>query len=150
MSRHDWPTGLVTALVSPMNADGIDVAATQQLIERQVQAGVGGVLVAGGTGEHGAWFKRLQAQELAKDPYLAALLMWLKAENGPDAEFLVADGLAEPKYLDWPRERLQRARRRAIDDGWIVQIRKPVRRVAALYRWGPTASGLRDSVPYPQ
>src|SRR6201981_4119330 len=47
------------------------------------------------TGEHGAWFKRMQAQELAKDPYLAALLMWLKAENGPDAEFLVADGLAE-------------------------------------------------------
>jgi Bifunctional DNA primase/polymerase, N-terminal len=104
------------------------------------------------TGEHGAWFKRPQAQELAKDPYLAALLMWLKAENGPDAEFWVADGLAEPKYLDWPRERLQRARRRAIDDGWIVQIRKPVRRVAALYRWGPTAldHGLRISVPYPQ
>jgi 4-hydroxy-tetrahydrodipicolinate synthase len=54
MSRHDWPTGLVTALVSPMKGDGIDAAATQQLIERQVLAGVGGVLVAGGTGEHGA------------------------------------------------------------------------------------------------
>jgi hypothetical protein len=102
------------------------------------------------TGEHGAWFKRTQAQDLAKDPYLAALLMWLKAENGPDAEFLVADGLAEPKYLDWPRERLQQARRRAIVDGWIVQIRKPARRLAALYRWGPTAHGLRNSVPYPQ
>ena len=54
MSRQDWPTGLVTALVSPMKGEGIDTAATRQLIERQVQAGVGGVLVAGGTGEHGA------------------------------------------------------------------------------------------------
>jgi hypothetical protein len=95
------------------------------------------------TGEHGAWFKRQQAQELARDPFLASLLMWLKAENGPDSKFLVADGLSAPKYLDWPRERLQRARRRAIADGWIVQIRKPVRRCAALYRWGPAAKGQR-------
>jgi hypothetical protein len=103
------------------------------------------------TGEHGAWFKRLQAQELARDPYLFALIAWLKAENGPSAKFLVADGLCKPEYLDWPRERLQQARRRAVADGWIVQIRKPVRRVAALYEWGPTAkSGLRNSVPYPQ
>jgi bifunctional DNA primase/polymerase-like protein len=93
------------------------------------------------TGEHGAWFKRLQAQQLARDPYLFALIAWLKAENGPESEFLVADGLSEPKHLDWPRERLQLARRRAIADGWIVQIRKPVRRCAALYRWGPTAKG---------
>ena len=54
MSRQDWPTGLVTALVTPMTGDGINPTATQRLIERQVQAGVGGVLVAGGTGEHGA------------------------------------------------------------------------------------------------
>jgi hypothetical protein len=103
------------------------------------------------TGEHGAWFKRLQAQELARAPYLFALIALLKAENGPDSQFLVADGLCQPKYLDWPRERLQPARRRAVADGWIVQIRKPVRRLAALYEWGPTAiGGLRDSVPYPQ
>jgi 4-hydroxy-tetrahydrodipicolinate synthase len=54
MSRHDWPAGLVTALVTPMKDDGIDCGATRSLIERQVQAGVAGVLVAGGTGEHGA------------------------------------------------------------------------------------------------
>ena len=54
MSRQDWPTGLVTALVTPMEGDGINPIATQRLVERQVQAGVGGVLVAGGTGEHGA------------------------------------------------------------------------------------------------
>ena len=54
MSRQDWPIGLVTALVTPMNDEGIDTVATRRLIERQVEAGVGGVLVAGGTGEHGA------------------------------------------------------------------------------------------------
>jgi hypothetical protein len=92
------------------------------------------------TGAHGAWFKQQQAQEMARDPYFFALIAWLKAENGPDAEFQVADGLAKPKYLDWPRERLQQARRRAMVDGWIVQIRKPYPGVAALYRWGPTAT----------
>lgn len=54
MSRNSWPTGLVTALVSPLEGEGINVAATKDLVERQVQAGVSGVLVAGGTGEHGA------------------------------------------------------------------------------------------------
>jgi 4-hydroxy-tetrahydrodipicolinate synthase len=53
MSRQDWPSGLVTALVTPMTGDSIDLDATRALIERQVRAGVGGVLVAGGTGEHG-------------------------------------------------------------------------------------------------
>lgn len=53
MSLDNWPTGLVTALVSPMSVDGIDTVGTQQLIERQVEAGASGVVVAGGTGEHG-------------------------------------------------------------------------------------------------
>lgn len=54
MSHSNWPRGLVTALVTPMNGDGIDRAATEELVERQMKAGVGGVVVAGGTGEHGA------------------------------------------------------------------------------------------------
>ena len=53
MSTNNWPKGLVTALVTPMKDDAIDVDATHQLIERQVQAGASGVVVAGGTGEHG-------------------------------------------------------------------------------------------------
>lgn len=54
MSSNSWPTGLITALVTPMTDDGINSAGTRQLIEHQVQAGAGGVVVAGGTGEHGA------------------------------------------------------------------------------------------------
>jgi 4-hydroxy-tetrahydrodipicolinate synthase len=54
MSRQSWPTGLVTALVSPLEGDGINVTGTKELVERQVRAGVSGILVAGGTGEHGA------------------------------------------------------------------------------------------------
>jgi hypothetical protein len=91
------------------------------------------------SGEGGAWFGRRQAQEFARDPYFFALIGWLRAENGPTSEFLVADGLASQKYLGWPRERLHRARRRAIDEGWIVEVRKPARGRAALYKWGPTA-----------
>lgn len=53
MSRGSWPAGLVTALVTPMKGDDIDPAATRALIEHQVSAGAGGVVVAGGTGEHG-------------------------------------------------------------------------------------------------
>lgn len=54
MSRDSWPKGLVTAMVTPMTGDGINPIGTQQLIELQVQAGAAGVVVAGGTGEHGA------------------------------------------------------------------------------------------------
>jgi 4-hydroxy-tetrahydrodipicolinate synthase len=54
MSREQWPEGLVTALVTPMRGDDLDLAATRQLIAQQVAAGVAGVAVAGGTGEHGA------------------------------------------------------------------------------------------------
>jgi dihydrodipicolinate synthase/N-acetylneuraminate lyase len=44
MSRDNWPTGLVTALVPPMKSDHIDLLATQHLAESQVQAGAGGPL----------------------------------------------------------------------------------------------------------
>jgi 4-hydroxy-tetrahydrodipicolinate synthase len=54
MRQDVWPAGLVTALVTPMEGDGIGSEGPRQLIESQVAAGAAGVLVAGGTGEHGA------------------------------------------------------------------------------------------------
>jgi 4-hydroxy-tetrahydrodipicolinate synthase len=54
MSLEHWPSGLITALVTPMGDDDVDLDATRKLVEQQVAAGVAGVAVAGGTGEHGA------------------------------------------------------------------------------------------------
>jgi hypothetical protein len=89
------------------------------------------------TGEHGAWFKKSQAQSLARDPHLFALIGWLKAENGPEAEFWIANGLAAA-YLGWPIDQLREARSRAIELGWIEMIAQPAKGRNALYRWGPT------------
>jgi hypothetical protein len=92
------------------------------------------------TGEHGAWFRKSQAQSLARDPHLFALIGWLKAENGPGAEFWVANGLAAA-HLGWSVPQLRETRRRAQELGWIEMIAHPVKGRNALYRWGPTAKG---------
>jgi Primase C terminal 1 (PriCT-1) len=90
-------------------------------------------------GQSGAWLPQSTVQALIRDPALFALIGWLKSLNGPNAEFLVADGLCAPKYLGWSVDRLRDTRRRAIEGGWIVKVRQEVRGVAALYRWGPAA-----------
>ena len=90
------------------------------------------------TGEHGAWFKKPQAESLAREPYLFALIGWLKAQNGPDAEFWIANGLAAA-HLGWPIDQLREARNRALELKWIEMIAEPAKGRNALYRWGPTA-----------
>jgi hypothetical protein len=90
------------------------------------------------TGEHGAWFKKSQVKSLARDPYLLALIAWLKAENGPDAKFWIANGLAGA-HLEWPIDQLREARQRAIELGWIEMVARSAKGRNALYRWGPTA-----------
>jgi len=90
-------------------------------------------------GQRGAWLPQSNVNTLVRDPALFALVAWLKAANRPDAEFLVANGLCVPEYLNWPISLLRKARSRAIETGWIVKIRHEVKGVAALYRWGPTA-----------
>lgn len=92
-------------------------------------------------GQTGAWLPQSTVNGLARDPPLFTLIGWLKAANGPNAEFLVADGLCAPKYLGWPIDRLRQARRRAIETGWIVKMRHEAKGVAALYRWGPASRG---------
>jgi hypothetical protein len=92
------------------------------------------------TGEHGAWFRKPQVDSLVSDPYLFALIAWLKAQNGPDSEFWIANGLAD-KHLGWSEELLRKTRRRARDLGWIKLIARAVKGRNALYRWGETAKG---------
>jgi hypothetical protein len=76
----------------------------------------------------------------APPPYLFALIAWLKAANGPDAEFWIANGLAD-KHLGWSEKLLRQTRRRAHELGWIEMITHPVKGRNALYCWGPTAKG---------
>jgi hypothetical protein len=80
-------------------------------------------------------------QELAgSDPALFGLLAWLQAENGPDSEFLIANGMIGLHLKDWwSIDRLRDARTRAIQGGWIVQIVGAAQGRHARYRWGPTA-----------
>jgi 4-hydroxy-tetrahydrodipicolinate synthase len=54
MTTTPWPSGLITALVTPLKVDALNVGALEALIERQVAAGVGGLVIGGGTGEYGA------------------------------------------------------------------------------------------------
>ncbi len=83
---------------------------------------------------HGSWLTVGSVDRMASDPYTLALVAWLQAHNGPDARFLVADGLA--KILDWPRRRLTKARKRAVEERWIVPLTKPRPDHAVEYEWG--------------
>jgi 4-hydroxy-tetrahydrodipicolinate synthase len=49
-----WPSGLLTALVTPMKDDEIDISLLPSLVEGQIEAGVNGFVVGGGSGEFGA------------------------------------------------------------------------------------------------
>ena len=54
MSAFSWPEGLLTPLLTPFKDDEVDFAAFEALLARQLNAGVAGVVVGGGSGEHGA------------------------------------------------------------------------------------------------
>ena len=54
MSTKHWPSGLMTAIVTPLKKDKVDPDALSMLIEHQIKAGVSGLVVSGGTGEYGA------------------------------------------------------------------------------------------------
>jgi 4-hydroxy-tetrahydrodipicolinate synthase len=51
---NTWPAGLLTALVTPLTENVLDVPALRKIVEFQVGAGVSGLVIGGGTGEFGA------------------------------------------------------------------------------------------------
>ncbi|CAB4942965.1 MAG: hypothetical protein F2840_05180 [Actinobacteria bacterium] len=53
MTNKPWPAGLLTALVTPLTDDALDTNVLRILIDRQIDAGVSGLVVGGGTGEYG-------------------------------------------------------------------------------------------------
>lgn len=62
-----------------------------------------------------------------------ALFAYLSAENGQDADFMIADGLG--KARGWPYRFVPAARRALLDLGIIVCTRPARRGAPALYRW---------------
>ena len=85
-------------------------------------------------GTTGSFLPTDTVRALVPEPYLLALMNFLIAENRPDARFMIADGLH--KVLRWPRRKLQTARRRAIEAGFVVMVSKPHSGRAAVYRFG--------------
>ena len=49
-----WPSGVLTALVTPLFHDELNIDVLEDLIEYQLAAGVSGFVIGGGTGEYGA------------------------------------------------------------------------------------------------
>ncbi|WP_028163355.1 bifunctional DNA primase/polymerase [Bradyrhizobium elkanii] len=99
--------------------------------------------------EFGAGYQRRDwMQTFVGDPPMLALLCWLKEQNRPHSTgFMVADGLVGTHLTDWWSVlKLRHYRRRLLEEGWIVMIRRPTKGVAGLYRWGPTA--FRELFPH--
>ena len=70
---------------------------------------------------------------LKTKPYALALFAYLSAENGPNAEFWIAYGLADA--LGWPRRAIQDGRRTLLELGVIDCIRPRSQGRPAVYRW---------------
>jgi hypothetical protein len=88
------------------------------------------------------WFRcgrsrQSEVDRLVGDPYTLALLDWLKAHNGPDSRFMVADGLTREHLKGWSRRQLASARRALIERGYLAVVRDHSQYGPAMYRWGP-------------
>jgi hypothetical protein len=92
---------------------------------------------------YGTRWVRLSQQEavgLACDGHdQLILLAFLRAKNGPEAEFMVANGLEAT--LGLPRKRLSAARQRLIELGYVKQVRKASFHTAGLFRWAASPGG---------
>jgi Bifunctional DNA primase/polymerase, N-terminal/Primase C terminal 1 (PriCT-1) len=89
-------------------------------------------------GQFGAWFPVEEIESLVRDrrradPDAFFLLAYLRANNGPWSNFMIADGLA--KTFGWGRNRLSEARARLIERGDVIEQRASRGGTAALYRW---------------
>lgn len=116
MTAFAWPKGVMTALVTPLRDDRIDTDAFARLIEYQIDNGVAGLVVTGGTGEYNflTFDERAQLYRDAvsitagRVPVIAApgrlatrdtiALSNVAAEAGVDA-FLMTSAFGEP--INW-------------------------------------------------
>jgi len=78
---------------------------------------------------------------LSKDPAVMGVFAYLSAENGSNAEFMLADGLAQAR--GWPRRIVPYARKTLLNLGIIECVRQRGKNTPALYRWAIT---LEDTI----
>src|SRR5438477_2709408 len=81
---------------------------------------------------HRVW-ERPQFEALATKPEILGVVAFLVAENGPDAQFMIADGLAAARR--WPRRLVPAARKMMLKLGIIRCVRPPSKHAPGLYRW---------------
>jgi hypothetical protein len=67
------------------------------------------------------------------EPPFLGFLTWLVSKNGPQARFMIADALAPKIGFSLPL--LRRCRKRALDEGVILQVSRPHNGHAAFYCW---------------
>jgi hypothetical protein len=85
-------------------------------------------------GRHGVFFGTEEVNRLiTSDQDQFVLLAFLRANNGPNSKFMVANGLAQK--LRWPVKRL-RASRRGLEGTYLKMVRRPsAANGPARYRW---------------
>src|SRR5262249_55075906 len=94
-------------------------------------------------GRHGAYHSlELVGQLATMNPAARALRSVLKANNGPNNIFPVANAMANSK-IALGRHRFVKARKTLIEARLVEQVSPNTRDHAALYRW-PKASGSKD------
>jgi hypothetical protein len=84
-------------------------------------------------GQHGAWFPIEEIAVMSAEPDAFALLAFLRAHNGPLATFMCTNTLSE--QFRWNLRRLQTARSRLIEYGYMTPVRQAGRDHPALFRW---------------
>ena len=72
---------------------------------------------------------------LMPEPHLMALVSYIKANEKPDAKFLLTNSFH--KTLGWSRRDFMNARKLAIDHGWIVPLNDPSPGNPVMYMRGP-------------
>jgi hypothetical protein len=96
-------------------------------------------------GRHGAYHSLEIVDQLATtNPDALALLSVLKANNGPNNTFPIANAMANSK-IALRRHRFAKARKDLIEAGLVEQVSPNTRNHAAQYRW-PKQSGTRSPI----
>ena len=72
--------------------------------------------------------------KLIAEPQAMALAFYLSCENGPQAQFWIADGLG--RKHGWPYRLVPRARKILLDLGIVECVRQPRRGAPGLYKFG--------------